>query len=251
MEDVRLLQVVELVRATDEVARREAAVGQVVEEHVVRHQPRHGHHAPAGEGAQLLGQRLEVGDAGPVQIEGVQPLQEGVAGAAGQHLRLPLVERHPGGVLLGGVGVPPLRDGPVRSRMEGRGERGVAVGAHGARLSTRRGGAPLVAAARVAGEQHVRLRVPHRSLAVGQQVLLGDIGGVGAVRVLGEQVVEGLVLGRADLLGDRPPPLLRVGEGGVHVEDHAPEREQSVPDHLADLESRGLGVHDASMTRAG
>jgi hypothetical protein len=49
VEDVRLLQVVQLVGLADELAGGEAAVGQVVEEHLVGDQPRNGDHGPAGQ----------------------------------------------------------------------------------------------------------------------------------------------------------------------------------------------------------
>ena len=50
--------------------------------------------------------------------------------------------------------------------------------------------------------------VDRLALVVGQQILLADIGDVGALRILGEQMVEGLVLGRPDVLGDRLIPFL-------------------------------------------
>jgi hypothetical protein len=84
---------------------------------------------------------------------------------------------------------------------------------------------------------------------VADQILLADIGDVALLAILGEQVVEGLLLRRADLLGDRLVPFLAVRKLGVDVEDHPPEVEQSVPDDLADREARqrdgggGSGVH--------
>ena len=50
--------------------------------------------------------------------------------------------------------------------------------------------------------------VDRLAAVVGQQILLADIGDVGAFLILGEQVIEGLVLGRAQLLGDRLIPFL-------------------------------------------
>ena len=50
--------------------------------------------------------------------------------------------------------------------------------------------------------------VDRLAVVVGQQILLADISDVGAFRILGEQMVEGLVLGRADVLGDRLIPFL-------------------------------------------
>jgi hypothetical protein len=79
---------------------------------------------------------------------------------------------------------------------------------------------------------------------VGQQVLLRDVGDVLAFRVLGEEMVEGLVLPRADFLGDRQPPLLGIGEYRVDVENDPAEWEDPVPDHVSDAELRLL-LHDS------
>ena len=55
------------------------------------------------------------------------------------------------------------------------------------------------------------LRVADRLAAVvGHQVLLRDIGDVGVLVVLGQQMVERLVLARADFLGNGIPPLWTV-----------------------------------------
>jgi len=74
---------------------------------------------------------------------------------------------------------------------------------------------------------------------VGQQVLLRHVGDVRGFSVLGEQVVERLILVGTHVFGDRQPPLLGVGEHRVDVIDHAPERIEPVAHDLADLE---LGV---------
>ena len=116
VEDVGLLQVVELLGPADELAGGKAPVGQMVEEDVVRHQPRHGHHAPAGQPLQLRIDPLEVGDAAAMQIERVEPAQERVAGPARQSFALALVQGRPDAVLVGGVAVPALIDGPVGPR---------------------------------------------------------------------------------------------------------------------------------------
>ena len=61
-------------------------------------------------------------------------------------------------------------------------------------------------------------------------------------------MVEWLVLGRAQILGDRFIPFVTVGEFGVDVEDHAAEIEQAVAHHLADSEAgRGHGDSDKVM----
>jgi hypothetical protein len=62
VEDVRLLEVVELVRLADEVAGREAPVREVLEEHFVGHQPRHGDDLPSGALHQDVGEAAEVRD---------------------------------------------------------------------------------------------------------------------------------------------------------------------------------------------
>ena len=99
VEYVRLLQIVELLRGSDEVAGGKAAVGEVGEEHVVWHEAWHGDHLPACHGAKFFGEFEEVGDTCAVQIQRVEAVEEGVAGAAGQQGRLALVECQPGLVL--------------------------------------------------------------------------------------------------------------------------------------------------------
>src|SRR5205823_7919675 len=71
---------------------------------------------------------------------------------------------------------------------------------------------------------------------VGKQVLLTDIGDVGAFGILREEVVERLVLGRAQRLGDGVVPFVAVGEFGVDVEHDAAEVEQPVTNDFADGE---------------
>ena len=90
-----------------------------------------------------------------------------------------------------------------------------------------------IAAVLVLGEQLGELRMPQRLAGlVGQQVLLGDVGDVFGLRVLREQVIEGLLLVRADLLGNRQPPFLGVVELGIDVEDDAAERVEAVAHDL-------------------
>ena len=67
---------------------------------------------------------------------------------------------------------------------------------------------------------------------IGQKVLLRDIGDVLGFRVLGEEVVEGLVLAGPNLLRDRQPPFLGVVEFRVDVEDQPPELEDPVLEPL-------------------
>src|SRR5690606_1894078 len=71
-----------------------------------------------------------------------------------------------------------------------------------------------------------------------EQVLLADVGDVGRVLVLSEQVVERLIAARAHLLGDGLVPFLAVGEDRVDVEHDAAEVEQLVAYDVADREAR-------------
>jgi hypothetical protein len=87
-------------------------------------------------------------------------------------------------------------------------------------------------------------RVPQRLTGVvWKQILLRDIGDVFALGVLGEQVIIGLFLRRADFFGDRKPPFLGVVEGGVDIENHAAKRKHAVPDDLSDMILRLVAVH--------
>jgi hypothetical protein len=113
VEDVGLLQVVALRRRADEPARDERSVGEVSEEDAVGHQAGHGDDAPAGELLQPLGQLVEVGNAGPRQLQHLEAGEEFRRGAALEHLRLAGEQAIPEGVLRGRVAGPILRDGPV------------------------------------------------------------------------------------------------------------------------------------------
>lgn len=87
-------------------------------------------------------------------------------------------------------------------------------------------------------EKFAYLRMADRfSGLIDQQILFGDVGHILRVVILREKVVEGLILARADLLRNRQPPVFRVVEHGVDIEDYAPKGEQPVLDHLADRES--------------
>ena len=63
---------------------------------------------------------------------------------------------------------------------------------------------------------------------VRQQILLRDIGDVFGFRVLGEQMIERLILVRAQISRDRQPPFLGVVEDRIDVEDDAAERKDAV-----------------------
>ena len=83
-----------------------------------------------------------------------------------------------------------------------------------------------VAAAFIAHEHFRDLGMADRLAGrIGQQVLLGHVGDVFGFRVLGEQVIERLILVRAHFGGDRLLPFLGVVEDRIDVEHHAAERD--------------------------
>src|SRR5208282_5508406 len=93
-------------------------------------------------------------------------------------------------------------------------------------------------------ERLADLRVANRlSGLVRHQILLGDVSDVLAVRILGVEVIERLLLGRTNLGGDRTPPFLGVGEDRIDVEDHTTEWVEPVLDHLSDPEFRVATLH--------
>jgi hypothetical protein len=71
---------------------------------------------------------------------------------------------------------------------------------------------------------------------VGEQVLLRDVGHILGVGVLGEQMIEGLLFLRPDLLGDRLPPFIGGIEDRIDIENDAAERVNAVAHDLAKLE---------------
>ena len=73
---------------------------------------------------------------------------------------------------------------------------------------------------------------------VRDQILLADIGDVAAFCILGEQVIEGLVLARSKRLGDGFVPFLTVRKDRIDVKNHPAKVEQPVPDNFADGETR-------------
>ncbi len=113
VEDVRLFQIVELVRPADEATGGKAPVGQVIEEHLVGHEAGHGDDRPAGQGVQLAVHLTEVRYALAVQVQRLQSVQELVARSPRQQRRLALVEGDPDLVLGRRIGGPVLIDGPV------------------------------------------------------------------------------------------------------------------------------------------
>ena len=78
---------------------------------------------------------------------------------------------------------------------------------------------------------------------IGQQILLGHIGDIGRLGVFGQQVIEGLFPVRPQLGRDGLQPFIGIGENRVDIEDHAPERVDTVLDDVADVEAGGAGTH--------
>jgi len=123
------LQVVEFVGLRMNWPAGKRRLARWSEEHLVGDQARHGDHAPARQAGQLGVDPREVGDAGAVQVERLEPLQERIAGAALEQGGLALVEGDPDLVLGRRIALPALVDGPVGPRARGR-ALGKAVGAH-------------------------------------------------------------------------------------------------------------------------
>src|SRR3712207_2779456 len=93
----------------------------------------------------------------------------------------------------------------------------------------------LVAAVLIAAKEAADRRMVDWLVGlVRQQILLADIGRVAAFAILGEKVVEGLVLRRPYLFGNRLIPFLGIGEDGIDVVDDAAEFEDPVAHHVTD-----------------
>ena len=83
-------------------------------------------------------------------------------------------------------------------------------------------------------EQVLDIRVADRFAGIiGNQILLRHIGHVVALIVLGQKVIERLVLRRAAFLWNGVIPLLGIGKNSVHIENNPPKRVFAMPDHLA------------------
>ncbi len=96
--------------------------------------------------------------------------------------------------------------------------------------------ARAVAALAVLHEHFRDLRMPHRLAAgVRQQILFGDIGDVFGLIVLGEQMIERLILVRPVLRRESTRTIRRYCRNRIDVEHDAAKRIQAVPDDLADL----------------
>ena len=113
VEQVGLDQVVELGAGADPHRHREAAVREMVVEDGVGDQSRHADDAPAGQRLEPRVDGLEVGN-GVADAEGLQALQELVAGMALGERGLALDEQPPHGLVFVRIGMGMLRHRPVR-----------------------------------------------------------------------------------------------------------------------------------------
>ena len=129
-------------------------------------------------------------------------------------------------------------------------ESGIAAPARAGAASIQRRIARPVAARFVLDENLGDLRMPDRLAEfVGQQILLGNVGDVFGFRILGEQMIERLILVRPDILRDRQPPFLGIVEFRIDIENHAPERKNPVADDLSDLKLGGTRFYHVSSNR--
>src|SRR6266508_4191948 len=91
----------------------------------------------------------------------------------------------------------------------------------------------------VAFEIVLDLRMAHGIAAlIIEQILLRYIGDIFGVVVLREEVIEGLVLARADVFRDRAPPFFSIREYRIDIEYDTSEREQAVSHDLTYTEFR-------------
>src|SRR5258708_1515917 len=113
VEDVGLLEVVELIALADELARREAPIGEMFEEHLVGNEARYRDDLPPGMLHQHVAQPSEVRDLVGADRQVAHPLHELLAGTAREQLRLTLEQRLPNGMLVGSIFLPALMLGTV------------------------------------------------------------------------------------------------------------------------------------------
>ncbi len=93
-----------------------------------------------------------------------------------------------------------------------------------------------------------QFRVIHWTLLlVSDQILLADISDIARLSVLSEQMVEGLILGGADVFRDGIVPFLAVRKDWVDIKDHPAKRKDAVADDVPNAEAcvgyrRGIGT---------
>ena len=78
---------------------------------------------------------------------------------------------------------------------------------------------------------------------IGHKVLFRHIGDVIALLVFGQQMIEGLVLGRAAVFGDVLLPFIGVREHRVHIENDTTKRMLPMTEHLPDVIFCMCGLH--------
>ncbi len=119
VENVRLLQIVNLVRLADEAPDRELPVGEMGEEGLVGYEARHGDQLPSGKGFQLRVDLPEIRDFCIVEAERVQPVIEFPDRPVAQHACLAVIEPVPHGMLFIGIFVPALVDRVIIAYLTG------------------------------------------------------------------------------------------------------------------------------------
>ena len=79
--------------------------------------------------------------------------------------------------------------------------------------------------------------IDRSTFRVGEQVLLADIGDVGTVFVLCQQVIIWLIAIRAQVLRNGLVPFFAIGEDRVNIEDHSAKIECAMAHDIANSEA--------------
>ena len=117
VEDIRFLQIIELVRLANEVARNEAPVGQMVEKHIVRYQSRAP--PPPASPVAAISRSLSSAKSGMPGFDSCStssPFRNSCEARPGSMAALAREQLVPGGVLLVAIGVPTLAGWSSRAR---------------------------------------------------------------------------------------------------------------------------------------
>src|SRR5262249_28060281 len=110
MENIGLLQVVELVAATNKAGRRKTPGREEGEEHIVRNESRHCDDAPTGRAIEDVAEPAKIGDAMGRDAQAPQTLEILAASPVLQKVLLALEQEAPNGVFVIAIGVPVLLD---------------------------------------------------------------------------------------------------------------------------------------------
>ena len=89
--------------------------------------------------------------------------------------------------------------------------------------------------------------IDRTGLAVGQQVLLADIGDIARITVLGEQVVKRLLAVGAHFFRDRFVPFLAIREDRIDIEDYPAKIEDFMANNIANPEPRLRALRGIDM----